>query len=67
MHVEDTVYDSPLHYCASCKQYIELDQTAEECALKHGCKADCPFARLLKPPTSVEDKTGVRPAPAKAG
>ena len=61
------MFDSPLHYCASCKEYIELDQTAEECALKHGCKLDCPFVHLLKPAAAVEDKTGASPLPAKPG
>ena len=60
------MFNSPLQYCASCKQYIELDQTAEECALQHGCKPEaCPFAHLFKPPTAVEDKTGAQPAPTK--
>jgi len=56
------MYDSPLQYCASCKQYIELDQTAEECAVRHGCKIDlCPFAHLFKPAMSDEDKASPRP------
>ena len=62
------MYDSPLQYCASCKQYIELDQTAEQCALQHGCKPDsCPYAHLFKPPTSVEDNTATEPAPPISG
>ena len=62
--MEDTVYDSPLQYCASCKQYIELDQTAEECALQRGCKPDaCPFAHLFKSSTMLDDNPGAQPAP----
>jgi hypothetical protein len=62
---EEKMFNSPLHYCALCKQYVELDQTAQECALRHGCKVDaCPFIHLFKPATSTSDeKTG---APAAA-
>ena len=62
------MFDSPLQYCTSCKQYVELDQTAEECALQCGCKPEaCPFAHLFKPLTPVENKAGIEAAPAKPG
>jgi len=56
------MFDSPLQYCTSCKQYVELDQTAEECAQQNGCKREaCPVARLFKPPTSDTEKVTAQP------
>ena len=63
------MFNSPLHYCALCKQYVELDQMAKECALQHGCKVDaCPCEKLLKPATSTSDEEkGTRPATSNPG
>jgi hypothetical protein len=57
---EEKMFNSPLHYCALCKQYVELDQSVQECALRHGCKVDaCPSIHLFKPAASTSDeKTG---------
>ena len=52
------MFNSPLHYCAFCKEYVELDQTLQECALQKGCKVDpCPFTHLFKPATSTTEGT----------
>jgi hypothetical protein len=52
------MFNSPLHYCPLCKQYVELDQTQQECALQHGCKVEpCPFTNLFKPEASTSEKT----------
>jgi hypothetical protein len=60
---EEKMFNSPLHYCALCKQYVELDQSAQECALQHGCKVDaCPFTHLFKPATSTSDEKAATPA-----
>jgi hypothetical protein len=42
------MFNSPLKYCAICKHYVALDQSAEECARKHGCRIEvCPYAHLF--------------------
>ena len=45
------MFNSPLHYCAKCKQYVELDQSKAECAAQHGCGgSDCPLVGVFRPP-----------------
>ena len=47
------MFNSPLQFCALCKQYVELDQTQAECAAKHGCVGEaCPLAKQFTPPAS---------------
>jgi len=43
------VFNSPLHYCTACRQYVALDQGQRECAHEHGCPPDqpCPLAHLF--------------------
>jgi len=62
------MFNSPLHYCTLCKQYVELDQTQQQCALQHGCKIDpCPVTHLFKPQTSTGEKSAdARVTPPKA-
>ena len=47
------MFNSPLHYCSVCGQYVALDQSRRECAHEHGCPPEqpCPLAHLF----SVED------------
>jgi len=53
---EDIMFNSPLHYCKGCKQYVELDQSAKECAEQHGCGKDaCPCVHLFIPPAPSSD------------
>lgn len=48
------MYNSPLHYCHACKQYVALDQTIEDCRAEHDCKIEhCPLAHLLTPGTTI--------------
>jgi len=57
------MFNSPLQYCPICKQYVELDQTREECAAKHGCEAEkCPLAQQFAPPPPSQEPP---PAPRK--
>jgi len=45
------MFNSPLHYCAKCKQYVELDQTKEQCAVMHGCDGrNCSLEDAFRPP-----------------
>ncbi len=45
------MFDSPLHYCDSCRHFVALDEGFEECRRLHGCEAaTCPMARLFEPP-----------------
>ena len=49
------MFNSPLQYCPLCKEYVELDQTIEECAAKHGCRGhSCPLAPQFNPPAPAE-------------
>lgn len=50
------MFNSPLHYCTLCKQYVALDQSVEECAREHGCKIEsCSYPDLFSPPASTQD------------
>ena len=50
------MFNSPLQYCAKCKQYVELDQTKEECAALHGCAGvDCPLLKMFRPPAPAAE------------
>ena len=52
---EDNMFNSPLHYCKVCKQYVALDQSAKECAQEHGCQPEvCPYADLFRPPPAAQ-------------
>lgn len=59
------MFNSPLHYCAKCKQYVELDQTKEECAAVHACGGlDCPLVGVFRPLGSeAEEKPQMSPKP----
>jgi hypothetical protein len=59
------MFNSPLHHCKVCNQYVALDQSAEECARGHGCKVEqCPLTALLSPPPPVdEQKTAGKSVP----
>ena len=49
------MFNSPLQYCALCKQYVELDQTMEECVAQHGCHGhDCPLTGQFSAPLPIE-------------
>jgi hypothetical protein len=48
------MFDSPLHYCAICRQYLALDQLAADCARAQDCKVHvCPYADLLATPAEA--------------
>jgi len=59
------MFNSPLNYCTKCKQYVELDQSKEECAAQHACgRSDCPLVNAFRPPVSrAEDKPQISPKP----
>ena len=46
------MFNSPLHYCPVCRQFVALDQSRRECAREHGClpQQPCPLAHLLSVP-----------------
>jgi len=55
--MENAVYNSPMHLCPVCKQYVALDQSAKECAAEHVCTADpCPLAHLFTQRNTTSDK-----------
>jgi len=55
------MFNSPLHYCKSCKQYVALDQPVEQCAREHDCQVEsCQYAHLFSPPAPNEE---AKPAP----
>jgi len=62
------MFNSPLQYCAKCKQYVELDQTKEECAAVHGCAGeDCPLLHMFRPPAPMDEgKPAIAPEPTNA-
>jgi hypothetical protein len=42
------MFNSPLQYCAVCKQHVALDQRKEECARERHCEAEnCPLSHLF--------------------
>jgi hypothetical protein len=50
------MFNSPLHFCKVCKQYVELDQSVEQCAREHGCRSEaCPYASLFRPPAPTDE------------
>ena len=50
------MFNSPMHYCKVCKQYVALDRSAEECAREHGCNVQsCPSADLFCEPAPAEE------------
>lgn len=45
------MFDSPLHFCGSCKHYVALDEGFEECRRQHGCRPEsCAVAHLFELP-----------------
>lgn len=49
------MFDSPLHYCPACKQYVALDQTMDQCAAQHcGHAHGCPLAHHFSAPAPTE-------------
>lgn len=62
------MFNSPLQYCTKCKQYVELDQTKDECATQHACGGlDCPLVAVFRPPVSEgHEKPEVSPKPDSA-
>jgi hypothetical protein len=61
-----TMFNSPLHYCPACRQYVALDQSRRECASEHGCSPEqlCPMAHLFSARERAEgaDKSDDTPA-----
>lgn len=42
------MFDSPLHFCTACRVYVALDESLQECAVRHHCDVrHCPIAALL--------------------
>jgi hypothetical protein len=41
---------------SKCKQYVELDQTKDECATLHACGGDCPLLKVFRPPAPVDNR-----------
>ena len=51
------MFNSPLHYCPKCKEYVELDQSKAQCAALHGCDGkDCPLEQIFRPPPAAGDE-----------
>jgi hypothetical protein len=49
------MFNSPLQYCTKCTQYVELDQTKEECVALHACGGvDCPLQKMFRPPAPMD-------------
>jgi hypothetical protein len=60
------MFNSPLHYCTKCKQYVELDQTKEQCAASHGCDGrNCPLEGVFRPAVPASPPTDSKPAGRK--
>jgi hypothetical protein len=50
------MFNSPLQYCVKCTQYVELDQTEEECAALRECGGvNCPLLKMFRPPAPSSD------------
>jgi hypothetical protein len=48
------MFNSPLHYCPVCREYVPLDQSRRECAREHGCMPEaCPLAHLFSAPETA--------------
>lgn len=61
------MFNSPLHYCSVCTQYVATDQTKRECAQEHGCKvAACPLAHLFTSPEPEQPEVASAGSPASA-
>jgi hypothetical protein len=56
------MFNSPLHPCKICSQYVALDQSSEECARTQDCKIErCPYAELFRAPAPAEDAKPAAP------
>jgi hypothetical protein len=54
-----------IEHCPTCKQYVRMDQTQEECAREHQCHtSNCPMKGYFH---FVPAPTGEAPEPAAAG
>jgi hypothetical protein len=62
-HLQEAVmYNSPLQFCPACKQYVELDQTRDECIARNGCRAEtCPLLENLSIPAARTEATSAAP------
>jgi hypothetical protein len=47
------MYDSPLHFCPVCRQYVALDQSQSECAREQNCLSPCPLTNFFSVPNPV--------------
>jgi hypothetical protein len=57
------MFDSPLHYCPHCKDYVALDEGLDECMRLHHCARDtCPIAHLFVEPQRFFIEERNRPA-----
>jgi hypothetical protein len=57
------VFNSPMHHCILCKQYVALDQSVDECAREHACRIEnCPISHLFNPPMASENTQSVKMA-----
>jgi hypothetical protein len=56
--------DSPFEYCPLCREYVLLDQTAQECAREHHCSLhECPLRKLF---TGIDFATMPKASPRHA-
>jgi len=57
------MFNSPLQHCPKCKQYVELDQTKEECAALQGCAGvDCPLLKMFRPSAPTHASQAATPS-----
>lgn len=43
------MFDSPLHFCSSCKRFVALDEGFDECQRLNGCRPEtCPLTHLFE-------------------
>ena len=61
------MFNSPLHYCPLCRQYVALDQSQSECAREHDCSPEqpCPLAHLFSVRAPGDTPRGATDAPAQ--
>ena len=64
-----TMFESPLEYCPFCREYVALDVTQSECAVRHACKdVRCPLAQYFTGPRGevAQGETRMCPVPVRA-
>jgi len=60
------MFNSPLHYCAKCTQYVELDQSKEQCAAMHACDGrNCPLDGVFRPAPPAPSARDSKPVGSK--